>query len=707
MRIFIKSNNNSIMLLSILKCTSISRKLFEVISILAFIVFFQDISNAQNQTLLSPLNTTIRNLSLDYNTQGIIYWKCGSLNKGQLFTVYKSNTGLGAEDSMHLDAVWVDSMIGLTHYNYRHFYKGIPVEQSMYSEHTYEDTVYISMGRISEGLSLSEIPSLSEANAIEYALDYVNADEYLWENDTFEAIIKYDSLPNDTSWYPKGQLVYAFMDADSIGFHYKLAWKFNVSSSIPSRSVSIYVDASNGNIIDSIDLRHYDGTFNHVYLGNKNIDTKWVNTMFSDYHVTEANNNGHLIKSREKVEFGSIWKSKNLPSDDDDEWGNSQWSSTTSLWNFTQVWDYFDNIWKRKGTNGLGREIRIYSNYEDAQYDSRYKEYGYDLFKFRKNGSNNYQGALDISGHEYLHAIIDHGPKGNLLTVGEQGALGESFGDIFGTLAEMNIKNTGVDWVMMGELETQFHRKLDDPSANIPIFDGVGCGTLPTSYPSIYFGSNWYIGNCIGNGGEIHCNSAVQSLWFVFLAQGGSQLGINVNGIGLEKASQITWYSLTNFIGTGDNYPIAREKSIAAAIALFGQCSFEHIQTCKAWAAVGVGNICDPCPLNGSCDFRGLIPEPEEPVLGLSDELKGNLRVYPNPVLSELNVMIDGRVFSANFNSLSIEVIDVLGNKVQINDLKLPKHLNKLDVSLLNKGIYTLILKSNDLVIGVNKFLKL
>jgi bacillolysin len=683
--------------------------LFKLFSGFLFLFFNTCFAFAQNQTLLSPLNSTIRNLSLSYNPQGIIYWKCGELMTEELFTTYKAHSGLGTDDSMHLYASWVDSTIGLTHKNFRHYYKGIPVENSMYIEHSLEDTVYITMGRISEGLNLSDLPAKNEASALSFALDYFDAEEYFWENDTLEDLIKDDSLPNDTTWYPKGELVYAFMYADSTGYHHKLAWKFNISATIPPKSQTIYVDAINGDIIDSLALTKYDGTFDHVFLGSLTLDTKWVNTFFDNYHVTEANNSGHFIKAQDNSKKANLWKSKNLPSDDDDTWGNSHWSATTSLWNFTNVWDYFENTWKRKGTDGKGREIRIYSDLDDAQYDKSYDQFGYDVFKFKKPKTGIYQGALDFSGHEYVHAIINHGPNGDLQTNSEQGALAESFGDIFGTLAEMSINGAAIDWVVGGELETMFQRKLDDPNSRVPNFNGggVSCGTLPTGYPSVYMGTNWYTGNCKGNKGEIHCNSTVQSFWFVLLTQGGTQLGITVSGVGVEKASKITWYSLANFIATGDNYLIAREKSIAAAIILYGQCSFEHIQTCKAWAAVGVGTVCDPCALNGSCDFQGLLPEAPSPATNIGEQLRNNIRIYPNPVASELKLEIDTKILASNINMITLEIVDMLGNVVQIVQINSPKHLNKIDVDSLTKGYYALRLKSNNSLVGIAKFLKL
>jgi Thermolysin metallopeptidase, alpha-helical domain/Secretion system C-terminal sorting domain len=64
-----------------------------------------------------------------------------------------------------------------------------------------------------------------------------------------------------------------------------------------------------------------------------------------------------------------------------------------------------------------------------------------------------------------------------------------------------------------------------------------------------------------------------------------------VQGIGALKAAKIAYYNLCNMLGSSANYFQARSGSIAAAAILFGNCSFEVMQTKKAWAAVGLGPV--------------------------------------------------------------------------------------------------------------------
>jgi hypothetical protein len=63
----------------------------------------------------------------------------------------------------------------------------------------------------------------------------------------------------------------------------------------------------------------------------------------------------------------------------------------------------------------------------------------------------------------------------------------------------------------------------------------------------------------------------------------------SVSGIGIDKATQIAYHTLTTFLTSGSTYTDARYGSLMAAHELYGECSNEVIQTSQAWFAVGVG----------------------------------------------------------------------------------------------------------------------
>ncbi|MFK7926158.1 MAG: PKD domain-containing protein, partial [Bacteroidia bacterium] len=85
-----------------------------------------------------------------------------------------------------------------------------------------------------------------------------------------------------------------------------------------------------------------------------------------------------------------------------------------------------------------------------------------------------------------------------------------------------------------------------------------------------------------------------QNHWFYLLAEGGSGTNDNqdnyqVDGLGMEKATQIAFRSLIYYLHPSTTYEEARFFHLQAAIDLYGACSEEAEQVIKAWYAVGVG----------------------------------------------------------------------------------------------------------------------
>jgi bacillolysin len=61
-----------------------------------------------------------------------------------------------------------------------------------------------------------------------------------------------------------------------------------------------------------------------------------------------------------------------------------------------------------------------------------------------------------------------------------------------------------------------------------------------------------------------------------------------VEGIGHEKAQDIAWGAMMDYLNAADGYITARNAWIQSAIDLFGSCSQEVISVGQAWQAVGV-----------------------------------------------------------------------------------------------------------------------
>ncbi|MDR1181062.1 MAG: M4 family metallopeptidase [Bacteroidales bacterium] len=71
----------------------------------------------------------------------------------------------------------------------------------------------------------------------------------------------------------------------------------------------------------------------------------------------------------------------------------------------------------------------------------------------------------------------------------------------------------------------------------------------------------------------------------IFLSTSKKEL----TGIGKDKATKITYRSLTNgYLTANSQYIDAAISSVRAAMELYGDCSYEALQTYQAWQAVGV-----------------------------------------------------------------------------------------------------------------------
>lgn len=319
------------------------------------------------------------------------------------------------------------------------------------------------------------------------------------------------------------------------------------------------------------------GTATTLYNGDQTISTDYKGWPWNRYILIDCNRNIHTKHGdglNPEAANGSSW------------WGTNEQNATSGHWAAEMTWDLYKNVYGRNGCNGAGREIKILVDWEDTWGTPLVDNANYDLSdggndKIRvgvTSNGNRSLSTLDVIGHEITHGLTRS--TANLAYENESGALNESFPDIFGFMVERRAEGGVFDW-RMGEdafIATGGIRDMQSPNLyNQP--EQVG-GTL------------WYTGTA--DNGEVHINSGVQNRWFFLLSNGGFQNGVNVNGIGIDNAALIAWRTLLFYLGQYSNYNDARNGSINAATALFGECSNEVIQVRKAWAAVGVGAAANP-----------------------------------------------------------------------------------------------------------------
>ncbi|MCB9234254.1 MAG: M4 family metallopeptidase [Bacteroidia bacterium] len=490
----------------------------------------------------------------------------------------RHNLHMQAEDNLVLMKSERDEL-GLTHYRMQQTYQGVPVEGANYLAHARGSKVVSVNGEIYLPLSLSVSPALSEAQALQKALDHVGAQLYKWQVPGEEAALRYQEDDFSATYFPKGELVIVPDQGNYDQGNFKLAWKFDVYAHQPESREYIFVDAQNGNINWKINRIHTaDVTGSAV-------------TRYSGTQPMVADFTGSTYRLRESgrglgIETYDLNKSTNFGSAVDFTDGNNVWNNvnadqdevaTDAHWGAEMTYDYLLNVHGRNSINGSGYKLLSYvhysTNYNNASWDGQRMRYG------DGNGTTfTPLTAIDVAGHEIGHGLTTF--SANLTYSYESGALNESFSDIQGTNVEKFGRPSNWNW-KIGEDMT-------------PGGGGIRNMANPNQFsqPDTYLGNMWYTGT--GDNGGVHYNSGVQNFWFYLLSQGGSGTNDNSNsysvtGQGTLKASKIAFRNLTVYLTPNSQYADARYYAIQAAIDLYGPCSPEVIATTNAWYAVGVG----------------------------------------------------------------------------------------------------------------------
>ncbi|HBX52873.1 MAG: hypothetical protein A2W98_01880 [Bacteroidetes bacterium GWF2_33_38] len=260
-------------------------------------------------------------------------------------------------------------------------------------------------------------------------------------------------------------------------------------------------------------------------------------------------------------------------------------SALDAHWATMKIYDYFLTKFSRNSFDGAGSTIKSYihygTEYENAFWNGQFMTFG--------DGASTFSPltCLDVTGHEFGHAVVEYNGFGGLDYEAESGALNESFADIFGTCVEFYAKPSTANWTVGEDITMQspyFLRSLSTPNN--------GLSPLPDTYQGQYWED---ISNLQNDHGGVHTNSGAMNFWFYLLSQGGSGTNdfgnsYSVTGIGITKAEKIAYRNLTNYLSQSATYYDAMIGSLQAAEDLYGAGSIEYWAVKDAWYAVGLGN---------------------------------------------------------------------------------------------------------------------
>ncbi len=466
--------------------------------------------------------------------------------------------------------------IGFTHEKYQQYYKGIKVEFATFNVHAKNSTIVSMNGEFFDTSNIKVNPKLSEERGFQSALNYVGAQNYLWQ-DTKSA------KKMDNYQKPKGVLV--ILPGKILhSKQAKLAYKYDIYATKPLSRANIYIDANTGDFLyrDNIIMHaNVTGSADTRYSGTKSIKTDSFN---GSYRLRDSSR-GNGIETYD-MNTGTNYSNAVDFTDNDNNWTAAEFDNTAkdnaaldAHYGAQMTYDYWQTKHNRNSYDGNGATIKSYVHY-DVAYDNAYWNGSVMTYG---DGSGTYFDALtslDVAAHEIGHAVMSN--TANLTYSYESGALNEAFSDIWGASVEYFAAPSKQTWLIGEDIERRSgHAALR--SMSNPKSEGQ---------PDTYQGTNWATGSA-DNGG-VHTNSGVLNYWFYLLSVGNSGTNDNgdaysVTGISIDKAAKIAYRIESVYLTASSNYADTRTAGIQSAIDLYGAGSAEEIATTNAFYAVGVG----------------------------------------------------------------------------------------------------------------------
>lgn len=557
--------------------------------------------------------------------------------------------------------------LGFENHKFQQTIDGIPVEYGMIN-------MLVKKGKVvsQNGVWFKNVPAtvekragISEANALNSALAYVGATSYKWQNADEEAFLKSDTKDANATFYPKGKLVYYNDPADVNAKKLTLAYKFDVYASEPVSRQEVYVDAKTGKVLGTNALileTNAPGTAVTAYSGNQAIVADQVSA--TSYRLRETGRNGGTAVETYNLKQGTNYSRATDFTDTDNTWNNVNTSldqyATDAHWGAEKTVDYLKAKFNRNSIDNNHFAIKSYvhysRNYFNAFWDGSRMTYG----DGSSTNGNKPLTALDVCAHEIGHGMTTK--TANLVYQKESGALNEAFSDILGNSVEFWARPTKASW-KLGEDFNYVIRDMANPNAY--------------GDPDTYGGTYWVNPNCTPSSTNdycgVHTNSGVLNFWYYLLVNGGSGtndkgFAYNVTGVGLDKAAQIAYRTLTTYLTSTSTYANARTYSLQAAADLYGAGSAEVTQTTNAWNAVGVGGGTSPAG-------RVAADATTAPVYKVAANVD---RVYVN-------------FESENAEMRNVELVSITGKKVAAKSAKVVQGANNVEVNIpaqAQPGVY-------------------
>ena len=166
-------------------------------------------------------------------------------NADALVESRKTAWGLSEKDALvRPNETPTTDKFGFKHYRFQQTYENVPIEGAEWFVHEQDGIAKTANGILVSGLNLSTVPTLSEEQALQYALNVVNAEIWAWEDEFLETMLRLDTQNDEATYYQTGELVIFSQDLIK-GYatteSYRLVYKFDVYAAQPLAQEEIYI----------------------------------------------------------------------------------------------------------------------------------------------------------------------------------------------------------------------------------------------------------------------------------------------------------------------------------------------------------------------------------------------------------------------------------------------------------------------------------
>jgi Zn-dependent metalloprotease len=465
--------------------------------------------------------------------------------------------------------------LGYTHTRLNQTINGISVEYASWLIREQDGYVRSMNGNILSNSEISGSFLISSDDALQFALNYVNADLYIFEADETSNPYKENysiPVPEKVFLPENGKLESAKLTP---------AYKIDVFALMPYSRQYVYVSAVDGSILHT-ETRIYSadtqGTAVTGYSGTQTITTD----SYNGYYRLRESGRGNGIATYNCNNTAEYDDATDF-TDDDNYWDNANDQldqyATDAHFATEKTYDYFLNFHNRNSIDNNGHELNSYVHFSliDYGYGSNVNAFWNGSVMTYGDGSDNVSPltTVDICAHEITHGLTSY--TSNLTYQDESGALNEAFSDIFAVAVEHYAVPEFADWLIGEDIGYAF-RSVSNPKSY--------------GLPDTYHGENWYFES--GDNGGVHTNNGPLCYWFYLISEGGSGTNdygdsYSITGLGMEAAAEIAFRLQTVYLTNSSQYLDARFYGIQAAIDFYGPCSPEVEQVTNAFYAIGVG----------------------------------------------------------------------------------------------------------------------